>query len=321
MFQNRFYWAIGPSVLLIMVLIALGELQGVQPEATPQDGSQLQGLPAPTTVALIAASSSPVDVQRKTQPANDGIQLHNVTASSTTDLTGTSSAPIGIKPTPPLALAVLGIRTKTTGCVANQTLPDPACSPGAIINSDASVVCLAGYSQTVRDVPTSEKQEVFEEYGIDWSLRGGYEVDHIVSLELGGSNDISNLFPESYSIDYGARIKDRLEDHLHEQVCEHELPLSLAQEEIATDWVKYYMAWQSNSAPALSASAGTATGSVAATPSAAPTYYTSSYSSAKYYYPASCSSWKNLSPSYLAGFPSLEGLLAKYPNRTLSPQC
>jgi hypothetical protein len=318
MFQNRFFWSIGLSVLLVMVLVALSELQGVQPEGTPQNRGQIQGLSRPTTVAVIAASSSPVDIQRKTQQAYDSIQFHNVSASGTTDVIPASSAP---KPTAPLAFPVLGIRTKTTGCVANQPLPDPACSPGAIMDSDASVICVAGYSQTVRDVPTSEKQQVFDEYGIDWSLRSGYEVDHIVSLELGGSNDISNLFPESYSIDYGARIKDKLEDHLHEQVCDHELPLALAQEEIATDWVKYYLAWQGNSAPALSASAGTATGSVAETPSLAPIYYTSSYSSTKYYYPASCSAWKSLSPSYLASFPSLEALLAKYPNRTLSPQC
>src|SRR5262249_10797862 len=149
------------------------------------------------------------------------------------------------------------------------------------------------------------------------------EVDHVISLELGGSNDVSNLFPESYSIQYGARIKDKLENYLHDLVCIHGLPIAVAQEEIATDWLKYYLARQGGAAlmpvpPMSSAESGS---SPAFSSSSSTTYYTSSFSTAKYYYPASCGAWKSLSQSYLVGFTSLEGLLAKYPNRTLSPQC
>ena len=155
-------------------------------------------------------------------------------------------------------------------------------------------------------------------------MRSGYEVDHIISLELGGSNDISNLYPESYSIQYGARVKDKLENHLHDEVCAGELPITVAQQEIATDWLKYYLAWQGDTPPVLPASASaqssTSLGTSSAT-SLATVYYTSSYGSAKYYYPASCSAWKDLSPSYLAAFSSLQALLAAYPNRKLSPQC
>jgi hypothetical protein len=75
-----------------------------------------------------------------------------------------------------------GVRTKTSGCVPNQALPDPACSSGAVLTTDTSVIYVSGYTQTVRDVPLSEKQQVFAEYGIDWSLHSGYEVDHIISL-------------------------------------------------------------------------------------------------------------------------------------------
>jgi hypothetical protein len=180
-----------------------------------------------------------------------------------------------------------------------------------------------------RDIPRQfatcqypKKQQVFAEYGIDWSLHSGYEVDHIVSLELGGSNDISNLFPESYSIQYGARIKDKLEDDLHEQVCTHRLPLTVAQDKIATDWLRYYLATQGNTdtVPPLR-SAGSGAVSVISASSSTGIYYTSSYSTAKYYYPSSCNAWRSLSLSYLVGFSSLEGLLARYPSRSLSPQC
>jgi hypothetical protein len=201
--------------------------------------------------------------------------------------------------------AVLGVRTKTTGCVANQPLPDRACSPGAVLTTDTSVICVPSYSQAIRDVPTSEKQHVFAEYGIDWSLHSGYEVDHIISLELGGSNDISNLFPESYSIQYGAGIKDKLEDDLHEQVCTHRLPLTVAQDEIATDWLKYYLTAQgsTHTAPPLS-SVESSSVSVISASSSFGLYYTSSYSSAKYYYPGSCNAWKleELKPVISCGF-------------------
>src|SRR5262249_57674800 len=62
-----------------------------------------------------------------------------------------------------------GPRSKTLNCVANQPLPDPACSPGAVLTTDSRVICVSGYTQTVRDVPISEKQRVFAEYGLDWS--------------------------------------------------------------------------------------------------------------------------------------------------------
>ncbi len=220
-----------------------------------------------------------------------------------------------------------GVRTKTSGCIANQTLPDPDCSPGAVLTTDTSVICVSGYTQTVRNVPDSEKQQVFAEYGIPWSEHSGYEVDHIISLELGGSNDISNLFPESYSIQYNAHVKDSFENYLHSQICSNKLPVAVAQAEISTDWLKYYLAWKNGtevSQPTPQATAPTQSASaiqpIAATSSTA-AYYTSSYGSSKYYYPASCSVWKSLSPKYLVSFPSLQVLLEKYPNQTLSPQC
>ena len=41
-------------------------------------------------------------------------------------------------------------------------------------------------------------------------------------------------------------------------------------------------------------------------------YYTSSHSRAQYYYPADCNRWKEISPSNLVSFPTVEALLAEY---------
>lgn len=137
-----------------------------------------------------------------------------------------------------------GTQTKMTNCVANQILQDPACTPGAVLTTDKSVICISGYTQTVRNVTTATKKKVFKEYGIPWSLHSNYEVDHLISLELGGSNDISNLWPESYDIKDGSRTKDVFENYLHREVCAGRLNLSVAQREVSGNWLAYYQQWK-----------------------------------------------------------------------------
>lgn len=129
--------------------------------------------------------------------------------------------------------------TKTSGCVGNQALPDSSCTTGAVFNVGTSTICTVGYTKQVRDVSLSEKKAVFKEYGISYSLHANYEVDHLISLELGGSNDISNLWPESYIISNGSHTKDGFENYLHSQVCKGNISLTEAQREISTNWLKY----------------------------------------------------------------------------------
>jgi hypothetical protein len=73
-----------------------------------------------------------------------------------------------------------------------------------------------------------------------------YELDHIISLELGGHpSDPKNLYPEPYDnivngLDLGAKSKDKVENYLHKQVCDGKISLVEAQNEIKTDWVAVY---------------------------------------------------------------------------------
>lgn len=125
-----------------------------------------------------------------------------------------------------------------TGCLSNQTLQDTKCTPWAILTTDIKTLCVSGYTSTVRNVPESERKQVFQEYGIPYSQASWYEVDHLISLELGGSNDIKNLWPESYSIQQGARVKDQVEDYLHRQICNGKMSATEAQKEISSGWTK-----------------------------------------------------------------------------------
>jgi hypothetical protein len=112
-----------------------------------------------------------------------------------------------------------------------------------IVDPDATVekICTPGYSQTVRNVPSSKKKAVFMLYKDADPNKDSYEVDHLVSLELGGSNDITNLWPQSYTTyPWNAHSKDRLENKMHKLICQGKLDLPTAQFEIATDWIKAY---------------------------------------------------------------------------------
>ncbi len=134
-----------------------------------------------------------------------------------------------------------GVQTKTSGCVAHSGLADAACTPGALLATGTkAAICQSGYSSQVRNVPTSEKNQVYAEYGISSHGTGQYEVDHLVSLELGGSNEIANLWPELASPKPGFHEKDKVENYLHAQVCSGAVDLQKAQIEIATNWLAVY---------------------------------------------------------------------------------
>ena len=120
-------------------------------------------------------------------------------------------------------------------------LPDPTLTPGDAFDVSASDVCTPGYSKKVRNVPQSEKEEVYREYGIAEHHAHEFEVDHLISLELGGSNSIKSLWPESYRTrPWNARVKDRLENRLHALVCSGQLDLKTAQQAIASNWIEAY---------------------------------------------------------------------------------
>jgi hypothetical protein len=93
-------------------------------------------------------------------------------------------------------------------------------------------VCVAGYSTSARAVSQSGKDQVYAEYSITSHPTGAYEIDHLIALELGGSNDIRNLWPEPYGGADNAHIKDAIENTLHADVCAGRITLAVAQREI-----------------------------------------------------------------------------------------
>ena len=120
-------------------------------------------------------------------------------------------------------------------------LPDRTLTPGDTLDVTKDDICVPGYTKKVRNVPKAVKDQVYASYGIKSRSPGEYEVDHLISLELGGSNSIKNLWPESYkTTPWNAHVKDKLENRLHDDVCSGKTDLKTAQQQIATDWIGTY---------------------------------------------------------------------------------
>ena len=91
------------------------------------------------------------------------------------------------------------------------------------------------------------KVEQIREFGYADTSPKDYEEDHLIPLELGGDpTDPKNIWPEPFESsipDGGAQFKDKVENHLHAQVCAGNLTLEEAQKEISTDWYRVYTMW------------------------------------------------------------------------------
>jgi hypothetical protein len=131
--------------------------------------------------------------------------------------------------------------------------PNSKVTPGALnpavnqanINQN---VCKANWTSTVRP-PVSytnklKATQLAGDYKSFIALYGaaasGYEEDHLISLQLGGSpTDPKNLWPQPYS-GSNARKKDVVETKLKNMICSAKISLADAQKAIATDWVAAY---------------------------------------------------------------------------------
>lgn len=136
---------------------------------------------------------------------------------------------------------------------ANVALPDSKLTPGGIFPGvSAAQVCVSGWAEAHRNVPDEVRYQVFAEYGLSYGVHDSYEVDHLIPLELGGSNAIRNLWPEPEGGSQpGYPSKDRLENRLHQLVCGGSMTLAAAQHAIAANWWAAYTTYLAAPAPSL----------------------------------------------------------------------
>ena len=135
---------------------------------------------------------------------------------------------------------------------SSPIFPDASLHPGAT-NPDVtqdnieSTICKSGFTKSVRP-PASYTDDLKRQQMRDEGLPGSpsdYEEDHLISLELGGApKDPKNLWPEPYENKgdkfakrgTGSETKDKVENQTNKLVCSEKMPLSDAQQRIASDW-------------------------------------------------------------------------------------
>jgi hypothetical protein len=94
------------------------------------------------------------------------------------------------------------------------------------------------------------KQDVVRAYLMENVPADQYELDYLITPELGGAPDARNLWPQRYrSRVWNAYVKDQLERMLPGKVCRGEVDLVTAQHEIADDWVSAYKKYFATDVP------------------------------------------------------------------------
>lgn len=119
--------------------------------------------------------------------------------------------------------------------------PDPRLTPGVVATTNPADVCphVAAWLEQPR-VLQSTYRHVYANYRLHYpQSRGTYELDHLISRELGGAPlDPRNLWPEpnDHPRPGFANSKDILENRLHDDVCAGRITLTQAQHTIRIGW-------------------------------------------------------------------------------------
>ncbi|NER96263.1 MAG: hypothetical protein F6J86_20870 [Symploca sp. SIO1B1] len=116
-------------------------------------------------------------------------------------------------------------------------LPDKNLTPGKVEIGDSNKIC--GKNRKVpRNVRPGLKEDVYKKYDIPSHLqKSDYQIDHLVALELGGSNDITNLWPIKTNNHYH---KTKLDNVLKTKVCREGISLTEAQKSVMDNWGEAY---------------------------------------------------------------------------------
>lgn len=129
---------------------------------------------------------------------------------------------------------------------ANAQLPNPKLTPGAVRTTRAAEICARSFrTRPFRHTTEATKEFVCKEYGYYnyCPLRHKMEIDHLIPLELGGADEISNLWVELARYPDGSpgyHVKDGLETHLRWMVCKKQITLPRAQECLWDNWIACY---------------------------------------------------------------------------------
>jgi hypothetical protein len=125
---------------------------------------------------------------------------------------------------------------------AFEVRPDKNLTGGSVRTPDRLAAC--GHAKENRGpMFAARRDEILRRYGLPAGTHPDYEIDHLIPLCLGGSDDPSNLWPQprrSIEETWNAEAKDRLEHLMCDMVCAGQIDIATAQAAFATDWIAAY---------------------------------------------------------------------------------
>lgn len=104
---------------------------------------------------------------------------------------------------------------------------------------DERTICKPGYVKKAGRPTRATERQVCAEYGETHGCPGrGFKIDHLVPTELGGSDDIRNLWlePAGKPGHPGFQGKRMIEEVLRAEVCAGTIALAEAQAKLRADW-------------------------------------------------------------------------------------
>jgi hypothetical protein len=118
-------------------------------------------------------------------------------------------------------------------------LPNSVHTVGTKTKANQAEVCAPDYMASVKPVESWQRSRTLAKYGKRDDYTG--PLDHLIPVELGGSNEPENLWPQPEQKENGFAAKNELEAKLRSLVCDSKtLSLKEAQDAIRKNWVKAY---------------------------------------------------------------------------------
>ena len=200
-----------------------------------------------TAAALSCAYRAEVDPGSSPQASRD--RLKNRLAQEAQESVGTWSVSAAMTPRRTLAwgaaaaamVAWLSVSILPSFSAGDTKTPLPVASitPGATWDVSAEELC-SGTRHT-RAVTAAMRAEVLSAYRMQDVPTDQYELDYLITPELGGATDARNLWPQAYASPvWNARVKDELESLLPRLVCAGAIDLATAQRDMAVNWIAAY---------------------------------------------------------------------------------
>ena len=128
-------------------------------------------------------------------------------------------------------------------------LPISWFTPGMARSMGGEQLC-NGTSRAAPAVSPALRLQVLRDYGMEHVPQDQYELDYLITPELGGMTDRRNLWPEPYGLRaWNAHAKDSLEAILPQLVCSGRIDLVTAQREMASNWISAYKKYLESERP------------------------------------------------------------------------